>query len=164
MTTISGSILNFSGIKRLENGAGYPKMLLHRHKCNTTRISKFHHGTASAGGRFQNLQKLWFHGCAAPVPTICAGRNYELDHNDDYHKEPFLLDMVKTVTWATQSLFQFLAEQPSQLRYIEWPSFQSTVKTAMLTLVLVALLIVALSTVDSALSYLLALFLRRKAW
>ncbi|XP_042007009.1 uncharacterized protein LOC121755711 isoform X2 [Salvia splendens] len=159
MTTISGSILNFSGIKRLENGAVYPKRLVHIHKCNTTRFSEFHHGTASTGRR-----KLWFHGHAAPAPTVCAGRNYELDHNDDYHKEPFLLDMVKTVTWATRSLFQFLAEQPSQLRYIEWPSFQSTVKTAMLTLVLVALLIVALSTVDSALSYLLALFLRRKAW
>lgn len=37
-------------------------------------------------------------------------------------------------------------------------------KTAMLTLVLVALLIVALSSVDSALSYILALVLKRKTW
>ncbi|XWS67704.1 hypothetical protein CRYUN_Cryun04dG0028800 [Craigia yunnanensis] len=47
------------------------------------------------------------------------------------------------------SLFAFLVEQPSQLKYIEWPSFQSTLKTAILTLVLVAGLIVALSSVDS---------------
>ncbi|XP_050262602.1 uncharacterized protein LOC126707056 isoform X2 [Quercus robur] len=60
-----------------------------------------------------------------------------------------------------KSLFVFLAEQPSQLKYIEWPGFQSTLKTATLTLALVAVLIVALSTVDSALCYMLALILRR---
>ncbi|KAI9177873.1 hypothetical protein LWI28_020167 [Acer negundo] len=42
----------------------------------------------------------------------------------------------------------FLVEQPSQLKYLEWPSFQSTLKTATLTLVLVALLIVALSSLS----------------
>ncbi|KAL2544086.1 Elicitor-responsive protein 3 [Forsythia ovata] len=42
-------------------------------------------------------------------------------------------------------------------------SLHIELKTATLTLVLVALLIVALSSVDSALSYLLALLLRRKA-
>ncbi|KAA8515645.1 hypothetical protein F0562_018744 [Nyssa sinensis] len=62
---------------------------------------------------------------------------------------------------ALNSLFVFLVERPSQLKYIEWPNFQSTLKTASLTLVLVALLIVALSSVHSALSYLLALLLRR---
>ncbi|XP_057807907.1 uncharacterized protein LOC131022437 [Salvia miltiorrhiza] len=161
MATFSGSILNFSGIKILANGAGYPNVpLLQIHKCDATGFSKFHQETGSASRR-----KLSFHGRAIPTPILCAaGRNYELDHNDDYHKEPFWLSTIQTVTWATRSLFLFLVEQPSQLRYIEWPSFQSTLKTAMLTLVLVALLIVALSSVDSALSYLLALFLRRKAW
>lgn len=42
-------------------------------------------------------------------------------------------------------------EQPSQLKSLEWPSFHSTLKTATLTLVLVALLIVALSTADPVL-------------
>ncbi|KAF9623459.1 hypothetical protein IFM89_003043 [Coptis chinensis] len=60
-------------------------------------------------------------------------------------------------------LVVFLVEQPGQLKYIEWPSFQSTLKTATLTLVLVAMLIVALSSVDSALSFLLALLLRKSA-
>ncbi|KAG5558562.1 hypothetical protein RHGRI_008490 [Rhododendron griersonianum] len=64
-------------------------------------------------------------------------------------------------SWALKSLFIFLLEQPSQLKYIEWPSFQSTLKTASLTLILMALLIVALASVDSALCYLLALFLRK---
>lgn len=89
-----------------------------------------------------------------------------------------------------KSLFVFLIEQPSQLKYIEWPSFSNTVclirlclfsvtnhnvlndylyifmnplqlRTAALTLVIVAFLLVALSSVDSALSYLLNLALRK---
>ncbi|KAF3626079.1 putative lecithin-cholesterol acyltransferase-like 1-like [Capsicum annuum] len=62
---------------------------------------------------------------------------------------------------AAKSILRFLVEQPSQLKYIEWPGFQSTLKTATLALVLVGLFIIALSSVDSALSYMLALFLRR---
>ncbi|KAH6803422.1 hypothetical protein C2S51_031669 [Perilla frutescens var. frutescens] len=164
MATFSGPFLNFSGINSLANGADYPKMPLQIHKPDTNRFSKIHHGTALAIRRIQNLQKLSFHGRYATAPILRAGRHYELDHNDDYHTEPFWLSKIQTVIRAVRSLFQFLAEQPSQLRYIEWPSFQSTLKTAMLTLVLVALLIVALSSVDSALSYLLAFFLRQKAW
>ncbi|KAK9287299.1 hypothetical protein L1049_015712 [Liquidambar formosana] len=85
----------------------------------------------------------------------------ELSFADDVPEEPFWLSLIKEALWALKSLFLFLVEQPSQLKYIEWPSFQSTLKTATLTLVLVALLIVALSSIDSCLSYLLALFLRR---
>ncbi|RAL49460.1 hypothetical protein DM860_012893 [Cuscuta australis] len=62
-----------------------------------------------------------------------------------------------------KTLVSFLAEQPSQLKYIEWPSIQSTLKTASLALVLVALFIVALSTVDSALCFILAFLSRRAA-
>ncbi|KAA8550196.1 hypothetical protein F0562_001880 [Nyssa sinensis] len=91
-----------------------------------------------------------------------VGRNHhELSFDDDLPKESFWLTLIKEAFWALNSLFVFLVEQPSQLKYIEWPNFQSTLKTASLTLVLVALLIVALSSVDSALSYLLALLLRR---
>ncbi|WOL20149.1 hypothetical protein Cni_G28951 [Canna indica] len=64
---------------------------------------------------------------------------------------------------SLRSVAVFLAEQPSQLKYIEWPTFQSTLKTATLTLVLVALLIVALSSIDSCLYYVLALLLRKTA-
>jgi len=89
-----------------------------------------------------------------------------------------------------KSLFAFLIEQPSQLKYIEWPSFSNTVcliglllflvtnhdvlngylyilinpwqlRTATLTLVIVAFLLVALASVDSALSYILNLALRK---
>nr|XP_023885214.1 uncharacterized protein LOC111997358 [Quercus suber] len=81
--------------------------------------------------------------------------------DDDLSEEPFWLSWIKDAFWGLKSLFVFLAEQPSQLKYIEWPGFQSTLKTATLTLALVAVLIVALSTVDSALCYMLALILRR---
>lgn len=83
------------------------------------------------------------------------------DDDDNLSEEPFWLSWIKDAFWGLKSLFVFLAEQPSQLKYIEWPGFQSTLKTATLTLALVAVLIVALSTVDSALCYMLALILRR---
>ncbi|GFP93428.1 hypothetical protein PHJA_001487200 [Phtheirospermum japonicum] len=95
---------------------------------------------------------------------LSSGRNYELDYDDgSAHTESFWLSLIGESIWAIRSLFAFLVEQPSQLKYIEWPSFQSTLKTATLTLVLVAVLIVVLSSVDSALSFLLALLSRRKA-
>ncbi|KAI3445145.1 hypothetical protein Pfo_001810 [Paulownia fortunei] len=164
MATFSGSILNFSGIKSLTTGAGYPKLSFQNYNHDTYRFSKFHCGTALVSRRIPNLSNLYFHRrCSGIRHIISAGRNYQLNYNDDSHTEPFWLNLIKETIWATRSLLLFLVEQPSQLRYLEWPSFQSTLKTATLTLVLVALLIVALSSVDSALSYLLALLLRRKA-
>ncbi|XP_057493738.1 uncharacterized protein LOC130779186 isoform X1 [Actinidia eriantha] len=91
-----------------------------------------------------------------------AGRNLRvLSCGDDFREEPFWFTTIKKPFWTLKSLFVFLLEQPSQLKYIEWPSFQSTLKTASLTLLLVALLMVALASVDSALTYLLALLLRK---
>ncbi|XVF67973.1 hypothetical protein PTKIN_Ptkin10aG0165000 [Pterospermum kingtungense] len=85
----------------------------------------------------------------------------QLIFDDELPEEPFLLSLIRETLRGLRSLFGFLVEQPSQLKYIEWPSFQSTLKTAILTLVLVAGLIVALSSVDSALCYILALLLRK---
>ncbi|KAJ3677058.1 hypothetical protein LUZ60_002782 [Juncus effusus] len=82
-------------------------------------------------------------------------------YDDESSYEPFWLSLFKDIAWSLRALFVFLAEQPSQLKYIEWPGFQSTLKTAALTLVIVAFLIVALCSIDSALCYLLALFLRK---
>ncbi|WCJ39662.1 hypothetical protein M5689_020634 [Euphorbia peplus] len=82
---------------------------------------------------------------------------------EELPSDPFLLSFLKDAIWFTKSLFAFLVEQPSQLKYIEWPSFQTTLRTAILTLVIVALLIVALASVDSILCYLLAVLLRRTA-
>ncbi|KAM2008924.1 hypothetical protein EV1_003520 [Malus domestica] len=102
---------------------------------------------------------------ARRVSIICAasvgGDHHQLRIDDDSPHEPYFLSLVKEAVWGLSSLFVFLVEQPSQLKYIEWPSFRSTLKTATLTLVLVVLLIVALSSTDSALSYMLALILRR---
>lgn len=93
--------------------------------------------------------------------VVSAGRNnHALSYDDDLHPEPFWSSLIKEVVWSSKSLFTFLCEQPSQLKYIEWPSFQSTLRTATLTLILVALLIVALSSVDSALHCMLSWFLR----
>lgn len=92
-----------------------------------------------------------------------------------------------------KSLVTFLVEQPNQLKHIEWPSFQSTVsflgyhpgcfifvfksendswsffsilqlKTAIFSLILVGVLIIALASVDSALCYMLSLLLRKRVW
>ncbi|KAJ9568376.1 hypothetical protein OSB04_004342 [Centaurea solstitialis] len=95
--------------------------------------------------------------------AISVGRrNHELSLHNDV-KEPFWLPPTRGFIRGLKSLFAFLAEQPSQLKYIEWPGFQNTVKTASLTLVLVAMLIVVLSSVDSGLWYLLVKILRRPA-
>ncbi|KAJ4829549.1 hypothetical protein Tsubulata_017157 [Turnera subulata] len=94
--------------------------------------------------------------------VLSVGRGYyQTRDEEDVPREPFWLTLFKDTTWALKSLFVFLIEQPRQLKYIEWPGFGNTVKTATLTLVLVALLIVALSSVDAVLCYLLALILRR---
>ncbi|XP_057500966.1 uncharacterized protein LOC130784997 [Actinidia eriantha] len=91
-----------------------------------------------------------------------AGRNLrELSYGDEFRDEPLWFTTIKKPFWSLKSLFVFLLEQPSQLKYIEWPSFQSTLKTASLTLLLVALFMVALASVDSALTYMLALLLRK---
>lgn len=90
-----------------------------------------------------------------------AERNYQSSVNND--EDPFLLNTITQAIRAAKSVLLFLVEQPSQLKYIEWPGFQSTLKTATLALVLVGWFIIALSSIDSALSYMLALFLRRTA-
>ncbi|KAJ3705919.1 hypothetical protein LUZ61_009624 [Rhynchospora tenuis] len=106
---------------------------------------------------------------ALPLPCLkaCAAtgrdgiQNVYSDNGFDH--EPFWLSLIKDIGRSLRALFQFLAEQPSQLKYIEWPSFQSTLKTATLTLVIVVFLIVALCSVDSALCCILALLSRKSA-
>ncbi|XP_004489324.1 uncharacterized protein [Cicer arietinum] len=92
--------------------------------------------------------------------TSSRNDHYHISY-DDSPDEPFLLTFIKESLWGLKSLSVFLIEQPSQLKYIEWPSFSNTLRTATLTLIIVALLLIALSSVDSALSYLLALALRK---
>ncbi|XP_027086290.1 uncharacterized protein [Coffea arabica] len=141
--------------------------------CQTIKLpSRIH---CRSWSRFRNHQSM-------PVPsgkmgngrTPCfvrnkyalsvVGRNHQLPSiDDDFDQEPFWSNVLKKSFWALKSLSRFLVEQPSQLKYIEWPSFQSTLKTATLTLLLVGLLIIALSSVDSALYYILALLSRRRA-
>jgi preprotein translocase subunit SecE len=91
-----------------------------------------------------------------------ADRPY-LSIDKDIDTDPFLLWLGKELLRDSKSALLFLWEQPGQLKYIEWPSFQSTLKTATLTLLLVMLLIIFLSSVDSVLSYLLVLTLRRSS-
>ncbi|XP_074355622.1 uncharacterized protein LOC141695264 [Apium graveolens] len=88
-------------------------------------------------------------------------REFTYDHG--VRKESYWSTNLKEFLRGLRFLLAFLAEQPGQLKYIEWPSFQSTLKTATLTLVIVALLIVALSSVDGGLGYLLGLYLRRNS-
>ncbi|KAL3647247.1 hypothetical protein CASFOL_008215 [Castilleja foliolosa] len=153
MATISWTIWNFSGIKSQPIGACQAKMPFRNHNNRETyRFSKCHHSTSLFSRKIPKTTHIF-----------SSGRNYEMNYDDGVHTGPFWLSLIRESTWAVRTLFAFLVEQPSQLKYIEWPSFQSTLKTATLTLVLVAVLIVALSSVDSALSFLLALLSRRKA-
>ncbi|XP_055810899.1 uncharacterized protein LOC129880743 isoform X3 [Solanum dulcamara] len=52
-------------------------------------------------------------------------RNYQSSVNDD--EDPFWINATKQGIRAAKSILEFLVEQPSQLKYIEWPGFQSTV-------------------------------------
>ncbi|KAM0949142.1 putative protein translocase complex, SecE/Sec61-gamma subunit [Dioscorea sansibarensis] len=93
-----------------------------------------------------------------------GGNGYRnLTTKDQFNNEPFWLSLIRDVVWSVRYLVDFLVEQPSQLKYIEWPQFGTTMKTAALTLVLVAILIVALATIDSGLCYILAFLLSRPA-
>ncbi|KAG8391115.1 hypothetical protein BUALT_Bualt01G0154400 [Buddleja alternifolia] len=153
------------GINTLAIGSGYPKLPFQNHRPTTAyKFSKIQTENISVSRKNSNIQIPYFrHRCSGTTHILSAGRKYHLSYNDDSHAEPFWLNLMRDTIWSVRNLLQFLLEQPGQLKYIEWPSFQSTLKTATLTLVLVAVLIVALSSVDSALSYLLALYLRRKA-
>ncbi|XP_055810897.1 uncharacterized protein LOC129880743 isoform X1 [Solanum dulcamara] len=51
-------------------------------------------------------------------------RNYQSSVNDD--EDPFWINATKQGIRAAKSILEFLVEQPSQLKYIEWPGFQST--------------------------------------
>ncbi|XP_010431785.1 PREDICTED: uncharacterized protein LOC104716130 [Camelina sativa] len=100
-----------------------------------------------------------------PVVTVGCSRQSWSSHNNKHlsEEEPLWLSLLRDIVWSTRSLFSFMAEQPSQLKYIEWPSFTSTLKTATLSLCLVAVFIVALSSVDAALCYILTMILRKAA-
>ncbi|MED6160047.1 hypothetical protein PIB30_047787 [Stylosanthes scabra] len=58
-----------------------------------------------------------------------ASNDQHLRFDDDLVREPFLLTLIKETLWGLKSLFVFLVEQPSQLKYIEWPGFGNTVGT-----------------------------------
>ncbi|XP_006660675.1 uncharacterized protein LOC102705941 [Oryza brachyantha] len=77
--------------------------------------------------------------------------------------EPLWLAVVRDITWGLRSFVAFLAEQPRQLKHLEWPGFRNTLRTATLTLLLVAVFIVVLSSVDAALCYVLSWLLRKSA-
>ncbi|OEL14145.1 hypothetical protein BAE44_0024837 [Dichanthelium oligosanthes] len=87
-------------------------------------------------------------------------RASEYQFDDD---EPLWLAVFRDLAVGLKGLVAFLSEQPRQLKHLEWPGVQNTLKTATLTLILVAVFIVALSTVDAALCYMLAWLLRKSA-
>ncbi|KAF8088225.1 hypothetical protein N665_0549s0033 [Sinapis alba] len=94
-------------------------------------------------------------------PTVSVGCARQSPSFHDKLEPPLWLSLVRDIVGSTRSVFSFMVEQPSQLKFIEWPSFTTTLKTATLSLFLVAVFIVALSSVDSALCYVLALILRK---
>ncbi|XP_021903726.1 uncharacterized protein LOC110818973 [Carica papaya] len=160
MTVFSGLLPNYSGLKL---HASHPGLIFQTQRCNGIRFGRcnpvqlFSKRIPRMRTRHLPL-KHWGGDRAVHV----GSDHHQLSYDDDLsEEEPFWLTLVKEAIWALRSLFVFLAEQPNQLKYIEWPSFQSTLKTAVLTLILVAIFIVALSSVDYALSYMLAILLKR---
>ncbi|XP_058778713.1 uncharacterized protein LOC131652776 [Vicia villosa] len=108
-----------------------------------------------------NIKQKYSNNISTKIVMSASSNDQQYISYDDSPEEPILLTLIKESLWGLKSLFVFLIEQPSQLKYIEWPSFSNTLRTATLTLVIVAFLLVALSSVDSALSYLLNLALRK---
>ncbi|GAB2267824.1 hypothetical protein Dimus_002800 [Dionaea muscipula] len=109
--------------------------------------------SASTGGLYMENNNFSMYATS-------KGSNYVWEFDEKYPPDSSWVDSFKQAIRVLKMMLVFLAEQPSQLMYIEWPSFQSTLKTAALTLVLVSLLIVALSSIDAALAYLLAVLFR----
>ncbi|KAL8546886.1 hypothetical protein ACS0TY_006557 [Phlomoides rotata] len=103
METLSGPVLSFSGSKILPNGAVYSKMPFRFHRRDTNRFSKFHFQTAVASRRLtqnQSFQMLYLHNRSSATTHISsAGRNYELNYDDDSRTKPFWLNMIQEAIW-----------------------------------------------------------------
>ncbi|XP_038998065.1 uncharacterized protein LOC120123191 [Hibiscus syriacus] len=150
----SPSNFNFVGLLH----PNYSKLSFQLNKYQRTRLAcyKPNGSTSEKISRGSSRRKP----CTSRHVVSIRSNRHRLSFDNELPEEPFLLSLIRETIWGLRSLSVFLVEQPSQLKYIEWPSFVSTLKTAILTLVLVAGLIVALASVDS-LCYILALLLRR---
>ncbi|XP_011658604.1 uncharacterized protein LOC101211352 isoform X3 [Cucumis sativus] len=96
---------------------------------NTTRLNKsslfqrLHTRISKRSGHHLYAGRMGFNHAALE-------QNYQQpSFNDELPPEPFFLSLIKETFWGLRSLLIFLVEQPSQLKYIEWPSFQSTVRS-----------------------------------
>lgn len=133
-----------------------PSYLLTRQTAKTgLRFSKVHEIT--------RLQFISSQRQIAKFSNMSPGNQYHYTRfRTKTNLDPFWLTFIKDTLWGCRSLVLFLFEQPSQLKYIEWPSFPSTLKIATLTIVIVAVLLVLLSSTDAALSFVLALMLKKR--
>ncbi|CAB80513.1 hypothetical protein [Arabidopsis thaliana] len=61
------------------------------------------------------------------VGSVGSARESWSSHKKLPEEEPLWLSLLRDMVWSTRSLLSFMAEQPSQLKYIEWPTFASTV-------------------------------------
>ncbi|KAI7734098.1 hypothetical protein M8C21_027197 [Ambrosia artemisiifolia] len=157
MALFSGSVTSFTGISFAK-----PPLPIQKFIVNTSiNYHKRHLGYKKI---FKPTPQYFIReGYGGKYAMSVGRRNNELSLHNNNGNEPFWLAPTKGFIRGVKSVFSFLAEQPSQLKYIEWPGFQNTVKTAVLTLVLVAMLIVVLSSVDSGLWYVLTSILRKPA-
>nr|XP_043624610.1 uncharacterized protein LOC122596145 isoform X1 [Erigeron canadensis] len=119
MALISGSVTSFTGLniskpllpspKLTANTlVNYPKTHVCFEKTSVTRPLYFVRG-----------------GYGAKYVLSAGSRNYEPSSHYDGNR-PFWLAPSQEFMRALKSVFVFLAEQPSQLKYIEWPGFQNT--------------------------------------
>lgn len=161
-------MMSVSGLTAYCSGLLHPvhsKQQFRIRRYNGSRFRKFSVDELASRWQIAQARIQYAHAQGFAASYISRDSDHHQSRlHEDLPGDPFWMTLIKESLWFVRSLFAFLIEQPSQLKYLEWPSFYSTLKTATLTLVLVALLIVALSSVDSVLCYLLALVLRRKPW
>ncbi|OVA03247.1 hypothetical protein BVC80_8977g18 [Macleaya cordata] len=121
----SGLMADFSGLVSLSS----PKLPLQLQRFKVTGFNGFKRvplvSHQISGLRVLNSLRLQNNQIKC---AVSSGRNpQELSFQDDFRSDPFWLTLIKEAMCGLRFLVVFLVEQPGQLRYIEWPSFQSTI-------------------------------------
>ncbi|KAL3679990.1 hypothetical protein R1sor_022946 [Riccia sorocarpa] len=138
-----------SAVALLNDYSCFHKAKLERSSLQKEFFRAFHYGRALVPVR-QDVKRLTW-----------RASSYSRTSPSQPETVPVWLWLVNWLLSAGKSSFQFLCEQPMQLRHIEWPTVSTVVRMTVLTFIVVTCLIVLLATVDSTMSYVLASLLRR---
>ncbi|KAK8951835.1 hypothetical protein KSP39_PZI004698 [Platanthera zijinensis] len=101
-----------------------------------------------------SLQGSGPHGRHVNCATSRGNHCQWFSPEDEFDQKPFWMTIVDDITRTLRSLALFLVEQPSQLKYIEWPSIENTVKRLTIPLCIMSFLIVFLYSIPLTLWFL----------